>query len=178
MLTHTPGYPRIGAFREMKKACEGYWKGALDELGLRAASLAEKQSRWRAQMEAGMDLISCNDFSLYDHVQDMSFMLGAIPERYESLRTHLSDIDLYFAMCRGYQDSGLDVTAMEMTKWFDTNYHYLVPEFTSDQDFHYTSRKCVDEFLEAKAFGGSCAKSCTSWSCQLPSAWQRKGGRL
>jgi 5-methyltetrahydropteroyltriglutamate--homocysteine methyltransferase len=137
----------------MKKACEGYWKGALDELGLRAASLAEKQSRWRAQMEAGMDLISCNDFSLYDHVQDMSFMLGAIPERYESLRTHLSDIDLYFAMCRGYQDSGLDVTAMEMTKWFDTNYHYLVPEFTSDQDFHYTSRKCVDEFLEAKAFG-------------------------
>lgn len=153
MLTHTSGYPRIGAFREMKRACEGYWKGTLDQSALKAAALAEKQYRWRVQHEAGIDLIACNDFSLYDHVQDMSFTLGAIPERYEALSRHLSDLDLYFAMCRGYQESGFDVTAMEMTKWFDTNYHYLVPEFTRDQDFHYFSRKCVEEFLEAKAFG-------------------------
>ncbi|MCE1274053.1 MAG: 5-methyltetrahydropteroyltriglutamate--homocysteine S-methyltransferase [Chlorobiales bacterium] len=153
MLTHTSGYPRIGAFREMKKACEGYWKGTLDQSALKAAALAEKQHRWRVQQEAGIDLIACNDFSLYDHVQDMNFTLGAIPERYAALSRHLSDLDLYFAMCRGYQASGFDVTAMEMTKWFDTNYHYLVPEFTRGQDFHYFSRKCVEEFLEARAFG-------------------------
>lgn len=153
MLTHTLGYPRIGSFREVKRATEGYWKGILDESGLMAASLEEKHRRWRVQQEAGMDIIPCNDFSLYDHVQDMSFMLGAIPERYKPLRQRLSDLDLYFAMCRGYQESGFDVTAMEMTKWFDTNYHYLVPEFTRHQDFHYYSRKCVEEFLEAKAFG-------------------------
>ncbi len=153
MLTHSLGYPRIGAFREIKKACEGYWKRALDEAGLRTASLEEKQRRWRVQQEAGMDLVSCNDFSLYDHVQDMSFMLGVIPERYKPLCHRLSDIDLYFAMCRGYQEAGFDVTAMEMTKWFDTNYHYIVPEFTRNQDFHYYSRKCVEEFLEATSFG-------------------------
>ncbi|ASQ91642.1 5-methyltetrahydropteroyltriglutamate--homocysteine S-methyltransferase [Prosthecochloris sp. GSB1] len=153
MLTHTLGYPRIGAFREIKKACEGYWKGALDETALRSASLEEKQRRWRVQQEAGMDLVPCNDFSLYDHVQDMSFLLGVIPDRYKPLCQRLSDLDLYFAMCRGYQESGFDVTAMEMTKWFDTNYHYIVPEFTRNQDFHYYSRKCVEEFLEAKSFG-------------------------
>ena len=153
MLTHTLGYPRIGAFREIKRATEGYWKGILDESGLMAASLEEKHRRWRVQQETGMDLIPCNDFSLYDHVQDMSFMLGAIPERYKPLHQRLSALDLYFTMCRGYQESGFDVTAMEMTKWFDTNYHYLVPEFTRHQDFHYYSRKCVEEFLEAKAFG-------------------------
>jgi len=152
MLTHTLGYPRLGAFREIKKACEGYWKGALDEKALRSASLEEKHRRWRAQQEAGMDLVACNDFSLYDHVQDMSFMLGVIPERYKPLCQNVSDLDLYFAMCRGYQEAGYDVTAMEMTKWFDTNYHYIVPEFTRNQDFHYYSRKCVEDFLEATSF--------------------------
>ncbi|MCF8215874.1 MAG: 5-methyltetrahydropteroyltriglutamate--homocysteine S-methyltransferase [Chlorobium sp.] len=153
MLTHTLGYPRIGASRGMKKACENYWAGRLDEASLRRAALDEKHFRWKVQLDAGMDLVACNDFSLYDHVQDMNGMVGAVPERYEPLRQHLSDLDLYFAMCRGYQQSGFDVTAMEMTKWFDTNYHYLVPEFTSAQRFCYASRKAVEEFLEARAFG-------------------------
>lgn len=159
MLTHTPGYPRIGASRGMKKACESYWAGKLDEAALRAAALDEKQARWRVQQEAGMDLVACNDFSLYDHVQDMSVMLGAVPGRYEPLRQHFSDLDLYFAMCRGYQRPGFDVTAMEMTKWFDTNYHYLVPEFTAGQHFCYASRKAVAEFLEARAFGVASPKA-------------------
>ena len=159
MLTHALGYPRIGASRGMKKACERYWAGALDDTALLAASLDEKQYRWKVQQDAGMDLIPSNDFSLYDQVQDMSFMLGAVPERYAPLRQHLSDLDLYFAMCRGYQQSGFDVKAMEMTKWFDTNYHYLVPEFTATQHFCYSSRKAVEEFLEAKAFGVAAPKT-------------------
>lgn len=153
MLTHTLGYPRIGASRGIKKACEGYWSGKLDEHDLQCAAMQEKQYRWQVQLDAGIDVIACNDFSFYDHVQDMTFMLGAIPDRYEPLRQHLSELDLYFAMCRGYQQSGSDVTAMEMTKWFDTNYHYLVPEFTPDQHFCYASRKCVEEFRLARQHG-------------------------
>ena len=153
MLTHTLGYPRIGASREMKKACERYWSGAIGEQELLDASQKEKQLRWQAQLDAGMDLVACNDFSLYDHVQDMSSMLGVIPKRFTPLHNVLSEMDFYFAMCRGYQGSGIEAEPLEMTKWFDTNYHYLVPEFTSNQHFCYESRKCVQEFLEAKAFG-------------------------
>lgn len=153
MLTHTLGYPRIGASREMKKACERYWSGAIGEQELLDASQKEKQLRWQAQLDAGMDLVVCNDFSLYDHVQDMSSMLGVIPKRFTPLHNVLSEMDFYFAICRGYQGSEIEAEPLEMTKWFDTNYHYLVPEFSSGQQFCYESRKCVEEFLEAKAFG-------------------------
>ena len=153
MLTHTLGYPRIGASREMKKACERYWSGSISEQDLLDASQKEKHLRWQVQLDAGMDLVACNDFSLYDHVQDMSSMLGVIPKRFHPLRNKLSDMDFYFAMCRGYEGFGVEAEPLEMTKWFDTNYHYLVPEFTSDQHFCYESRKCVQEFLEAKAYG-------------------------
>jgi 5-methyltetrahydropteroyltriglutamate--homocysteine methyltransferase len=155
MLTHNLGYPRIGSHRELKSACESYWSSRISPSELLEAGRAIRRNNWQRQHEAGIDLIPCNDFSLYDHVLDLSLMVGAIPARYWPLRdkSDNSILDLYFAMARGYQKNGLDVIAMEMTKWFDTNYHYLVPEFTNNQTFSLTSRKVLDEFQEAKALG-------------------------
>ncbi len=112
-------------------------------------------------MEAGLDLIPCNDFSLYDQVLDMSLMLGAIPQRFVPVLTDVktnTETDLYFAMARGYQKDGLDITAMEMTKWLDTNYHYMVPEFTAGQEFKLFSEKVFGEYVAAKALAGERAK--------------------
>lgn len=155
MLTHNLGYPRIGSHRELKKACERYWSSQISLAELLEAGRAIRQSHWRLQQEAGIDLVPCNDFSFYDHVLDLSLMAGAVPSRYRPLldMPDASGMDLYFAMARGCQKDGLDLIAMEMTKWFDTNYHYLVPEFTKDQTFRLTSRKILDEFREAKALG-------------------------
>src|SRR6266850_1108500 len=155
MLTHNLGYPRIGSHRELKKACERYWSSQISLAELVEAGRAIRESHWRLQQEAGLDLVPCNDFSFYDHVLDLSLMAGAIPARYRPLldKPDASGMDLYFAMARGCQKDGLDLIAMEMTKWFDTNYHYLVPEFTKDQTFRLTSRKILDEFQEVQALG-------------------------
>ncbi|MGD2034100.1 MAG: 5-methyltetrahydropteroyltriglutamate--homocysteine S-methyltransferase [Bacteroidales bacterium] len=155
MLTHNLGYPRIGARRELKKACENYWAGKIGEQELLNAGRLERQKNWKIQKDLGIDLIPCNDFSFYDHVQDMSFMLDAIPDRYRPLEGFLPETDVYFAMCRGYQQNGYDIIAMEMTKWFDTNYHYLVPEFQKGQKFSLRNNKVLSEFLEAREFGVS-----------------------
>jgi len=161
MLTNNLGYPRVGANRELKKACEQYWAGGItrEELFFVAKNLLE--NHWQLQKEAGIDLIPCNDFSFYDHVLDMSLMLGVIPKRYAPVVTDVkenSEIDLYFAMARGYQKDGLDITAMEMTKWFDTNYHYIVPEFTRDQEFKIFSTKIFSEFSHARTTLGKTPK--------------------
>ncbi len=155
MLTHNLGYPRIGSRRELKRACEAYWAAELDRNALLAAARDLRTAHWRLQQAAGIDLIPCNDFSLYDQVLDHTLMVGAIPARYQPLREGADDagLDLYFAMARGQQKDGLDLIAMEMTKWFDTNYHYLVPEFTRDQTFELASRKVLREFEEARALG-------------------------
>ena len=137
MQTHNLGYPRIGSRRELKKASEQYWAGKLSVHQLLQAGKIIRLQNWQLQKDAGIDLVPCNDFSFYDHVLDTSLMVGAIPERYHTLmeKKQLPDIDLLFAMARGYQQEGFDITAMEMTKWFDTNYHYIVPEFTAHQQF-------------------------------------------
>lgn len=155
MLTHNLGYPRIGKQRELKRACEQYWSGKIDLNQLLDAGKERRKEHWLLQQEAGIDLIPCNDFSYYDHVLDLSLMLGVTPARYDVIRDDdaTADLDLYFAMARGCQKDGVDVIAMEMTKWFDTNYHYIVPEFSRDQTFKLTSRKVIDEYLEAKALG-------------------------
>ncbi len=153
MLTQNLGYPRIGARRELKKACESYWAGKISKQELLDAGKLERQKNWQVQKDANIDLIPCNDFSFYDHVQDMNFTLGVIPPRFVPLKEKLSDIDLYFSMCRGYQDGNNDVIAMEMTKWFDTNYHYIVPEFNKNQSFSFYDKKIIRDFLEAKEFG-------------------------
>lgn len=155
MQTHILGYPRIGSKRELKKACEQYWSGKIVLEELLTAGRAICSQNWNLQEEAGIDLIPCNDFSYYDQVLDMSLVVGAIPTRYHevALKKNNSELDLYFAMARGYQKDGLDITAMEMTKWFDTNYHYIVPEFYKNQQFKLTSDKIFNEFAGAKQVG-------------------------
>lgn len=153
MKTSNLGYPRIGARRELKRACENYWAGrsTLEELLQTGKDI--RKNNWELQQQAGVDLIPSNDFSFYDQVLDMTLTVGAIPPRYEALKGKAHPMDLYFAMARGSQKKGIDVIAMEMTKWFDTNYHYIVPEFTKDQAFSIYSTQVVDTFLEAKALG-------------------------
>lgn len=155
MLTHNLGYPRIGSQRELKKASELYWSGKSTLKNLIQVGNNIRQENWLLQKEAGIDLIPSNDFSFYDQVLDMSLAVDAIPERYHevTLNKNNSELDLYFAMARGYQKDGHDITAMEMTKWFDTNYHYIVPEFHKDQKFRLFSTKVIDEFYEAKQLG-------------------------
>ncbi len=149
------GYPRIGPSRELKKAVEGFWAGRTTEADLGNQCRQLRRAAWEAQAAAGLDHVPSNDFSLYDQVLDMAAMVGAVPSRY---RWSGGDVDLrtYFAMARGLQEEGgLNVSAMEMTKWFDTNYHYLVPEFDAGTDFALSSRKAIDELGEARALGVS-----------------------
>jgi 5-methyltetrahydropteroyltriglutamate--homocysteine methyltransferase len=155
MLTHNLGYPRIGSHRELKKASELYWSGRSTLKNLVQTGRNIRHDNWLLQKQAGIDLIPSNDFSFYDQVLDMSLTVGAIPERYHDVivNGNHSELDLYFAMARGYQKQGLDIIAMEMTKWFDTNYHYIVPEFHKNQNFKLFSTKVIDEFYEAKQLG-------------------------
>ncbi|QQM27694.1 5-methyltetrahydropteroyltriglutamate--homocysteine S-methyltransferase [Elizabethkingia sp. M8] len=155
MQTHNLGYPRIGKKRELKKACEQYWYGKIIQKELLDVSRRIINENLKLQQEAGIDLIPVNDFSFYDHVLDMTLTLGAIPQRYHDviLNKANNELDLYFAMARGYQKDGLDITAMEMTKWFDTNYHYIVPEFSKGQSFKLFSNKIINEFIGARQIG-------------------------
>ena len=142
------GFPRIGAHRELKKSVEGYWKGEISKDALMQAGKELRALHWKLQKDAGLHHIPVNDFSFYDHILDMTATLGAIPVRYGWDGGQIS-LDTYFAMARGNDKA----TAMEMTKWFDTNYHYLVPELTEDMKFKLSSNKIFDEFAEAKALG-------------------------
>lgn len=155
MQTHNLGYPRIGSNRELKKASEQYWSGKTSVEELIKTGKSIRQHNWQLQKDAGINLIPSNDFSFYDQVLDMTLTVGAIPERYHEVILNKSnnELDLYFAMARGYQKNGLDITAMEMTKWFDTNYHYIVPEFRKNQQFKLFSNKITNEFNEAKNAG-------------------------
>ncbi len=148
------GFPRIGPNRELKWAVEAYWAGKIEQDELLARAAAVRRANWMLQAQAGLSHIPSNDFSLYDHVLDLSAMVGAVPERYGAGDGPL-DLDAYFAMARGVpaSDDAPGVPAMEMTKWFDTNYHYIVPEIDKGQKFTLRSTKPVDEFLEAKALG-------------------------
>jgi 5-methyltetrahydropteroyltriglutamate--homocysteine methyltransferase len=161
----TLGYPRIGPRRELKTALESHWSGKSDADALLAVAADLRAKAWGRQHELGADIVPSNDFSLYDHVLDHSAMVGAVPAIYGWSGGSVG-LDTYFAMARGvrgeaahdgcahhhgHQHEG--VPAAEMTKWFDTNYHYLVPEFTEGQRFALSSTKPVDEFLEAKRLG-------------------------
>ena len=151
------GFPRIGAHRELKRAVEGYWNGDLTKEELRDSAQALRTSHWSTQQDLGLDVVPSNDFSYYDQVLDACAMVGAVPERFPWDGTEV-DLDTYFAMARGLQEKDLEgegsgVQAMEMTKWFDTNYHYIVPEFSRDTEFSLSSTKVTDEYEEAKAQG-------------------------
>ena len=161
----TLGFPRIGPRRELKTALESYWSGKTDQAALLAAAADLRSKAWARQRDLGAGIIPSNDFSLYDHVLDTTAMVGAIPPIYGWTGGEVG-LETYFAMARGAQGEvahegcshghahgGEGVPAAEMTKWFDTNYHYLVPEFTADQAFQLASTKAVREYREAKALG-------------------------
>ncbi|MCG8275360.1 5-methyltetrahydropteroyltriglutamate--homocysteine S-methyltransferase [Stenotrophomonas sp. NLF4-10] len=146
------GFPRIGARRELKRALESHWRGETDAAQLQATAAGLRARHWKLQREAGVDLPPSNDFSLYDHVLDTAFLFDAIPERYRALAER-DPLAAYFAMARGLQKPGIDLHALEMTKWFDTNYHYLVPELHAGQRFALRGDKPLAEYREARALG-------------------------
>jgi len=148
VLTSSLGFPRVGVQRELKKSLEAYWKGKASEGELQDTARELRKRHWKMQHEAGIDHIPSNDFSFYDHVLDTCALLGAVPPRYNWKGGNV-DSKTYFAMARG-NDS---VTAMDMSKWFDTNYHYIVPELQKGQTFALSSTKPFDEYTEAKNAG-------------------------
>ncbi|MEU2681431.1 5-methyltetrahydropteroyltriglutamate--homocysteine S-methyltransferase [Streptomyces sp. NPDC007107] len=144
------GYPRQGQNRELKKAVEGYWKGRVTADALRATAADLRRTNWQQLVDAGVDEVPTGDFSYYDHVLDTTVMVGAVPDRHREA-VAADPLDGYFAMARGTQD----VAPLEMTKWFDTNYHYLVPELGPDTVFTANSAKQVAELTEAVALGAA-----------------------
>ncbi len=154
--THSLGYPRIGARRELKKATEAYWKGALSLAELEKVGVDLRCENWLVQQQAGLSLIPSNDFSFYDQVLDMTCLLGNVPARFGWDGSTIG-LDLRFQIARGvaHEHRGCDCAAAagEMTKWFDTNYHYIVPEFHHETAFALSASKPFDEFEEALALG-------------------------
>jgi 5-methyltetrahydropteroyltriglutamate--homocysteine methyltransferase len=162
-LSHSLGFPRIGRDRELKKALEAYWKGELDEAGLQAVGRELRAAHWQLQKDAGIDLLPVGDFAWYDQVLSHSLTFGVIPERFRPADGKPT-LDTLFGMARGAvaNTSGNSccagahaqpASAQELTKWFDTNYHYLVPEFTADQQFQLSWEQLFDEVEEAHALG-------------------------
>ena len=147
LKTHNLGFPSIGGNRELKKALENYWAGRIGEDALHAAAAKIRKENWLLQKSAGIDFIPSNDFSLYDRMLDATASFGVVPERFAD--AGLSALDTYFAMARGAKGT----PACAMTKWFDTNYHYIVPELKPDTRFRLVADKAIDEYREAKALG-------------------------
>ena len=151
MQTSVIGFPRIGTLRELKFASEKYFRKEIEAEELQQIAETLRKTHWRIQKEAGIDYISSNDFSFYDMTLDTAVLLNIIPKRYKELE--LSGLDTYFAMARGYQGASGDVKALAMKKWFNTNYHYIVPEVEDDTVIQLSGNKLVDEYAEAKALG-------------------------
>ena len=154
LTTHVAGYPRIGRQRELKQALEAFWGGRLDAAGLDETARELRHRHWAEQKDAGLDFVAVNDSSLYDNVLDLACVFGVVPERFGRADEPVT-LDRYFRMARGRgrNDSRADVAALELTKWFDTNYHYLVPELAADQEFRLAWDKPVAELKEALAAG-------------------------
>ena len=157
VLSATLGFPRMGEHRELKKAMESFWAGKSTEQQLLDTAKRLRLTHWKLQKGQGVDIIPSGDFSLYDHMLDHSIMFNVIPKRYIDLG--LSDGEQLFAMGRGLQrpaqgeKGAVDVTSLEMVKWFDSNYHYMRPEVSSSTQFKLSSSKAVDEFIETKNAG-------------------------
>src|SRR5580658_5334558 len=168
-IAHTLGYPRIGEKRELKRATEAYWQGKITRAELEETGRALRRQNWLTQKAAGIDLIPSNDFSFYDQMLDLTCLVGNIPARF-GWRGQQVDLDTRFAVARGVSpraeahtgspacrcascQPAVSTFASEMTKWFDTNYHYIVPEFHSGTVFKLSATKVFDEFSEALALG-------------------------
>ena len=151
MNTTIVGYPRIGKMRELKFAIEKYWRGEVTEAELKETAKTLRSEKLKKQKQAGITISPVNDFSYYDGMLDLAVMLNAVPERYRKL--NLSPLDTYFAMARGYQGEHGDVKAFAMKKWFNTNYHYMVPELENGMELKLQAEKLFAEYEEAKALG-------------------------
>ncbi len=152
MKAHVLGFPRIGADRELKKALEAYWIGKTSLADLEQVGQELRARHWAQQAESGLDVVTVGDFAFYDQILSTSALLGVVPERFGPVTGEV-DLDTQFRMARGRAPTGADTVAQEMTKWFDTNYHYLVPELTADQSFRIGSTRLFDEVREAQAQG-------------------------
>ena len=160
-LAHNLGFPRIGADRELKKALEAYWKGDIDQAALKDVGRQLRATHWQLQKDAGIDLLPVGDFAWYDQVLTHSLTFGVIPPRFSSTldEQRQPTLDTLFGMARGASQSccgaehGKGQYAQELTKWFDTNYHYLVPEFSQDQRFDLSWNELFEETAEAQALG-------------------------
>lgn len=156
LMTATPftatilGSPRIGPNRELKRAVEKYWAGNLDRSGLESVAAKIRRDTWESLTAAGLDSVPVNTFSYYDHVLDTAVLVGALPPRVAGVA---DDLDRYFAAARGGTYDGTDIAPLEMTKWFDTNYHYIVPELGPDTSFALHPAKVIEELREARALG-------------------------
>ena len=151
MQTSVIGFPRIGTLRELKFASEKYFKKEIKAEEILQTGKDLRKIHWNTQKEAGIDFISCNDFSYYDMMLDTAVLFGIVPKRYREL--NLSDLDTYYAMARGYQGASGDVKALAMKKWFNTNYHYIVPEIEDETQIRLSGNKPFEEYNEAKALG-------------------------
>ena len=151
MQTSVIGFPRMGTLRELKFASEKYFRKEVEVAELLETAENLRKTHWNIQKNAGIDYISSNDFSFYDMVLDTAALLGIVPRRYKEL--NISELDTYFAMARGYQGDSGDVKALAMKKWFNTNYHYIVPEVEDDTVIQLSGNKLWDEYAEAKAHG-------------------------
>lgn len=151
MLTSIIGYPRVGTLRELKFATEKYFKQNLTQEELQETAKEIRKTQWSILKESGLDFIPSNDFSFYDNVLDTAVLFNIVPKRYKDL--HLSELDTYFAMAKGYQKGHGDVRALAMKKWFNTNYHYMVPEIEDDTTIRLTGTKLFNEFEEALNLG-------------------------
>lgn len=151
MLTSVIGYPRVGALRELKFATEKYFRNEISADELKNTAKEIRKTQWLLQKESGLDFIASNDFSFYDNMLDTAVLFNIIPKRYSELA--LPELGTYFAMARGYQGENGDVKALAMKKWFNTNYHYMVPEIDDKTEIRLTGTKPFDEYMEAKTLG-------------------------
>ena len=146
MQTSVIGFPRVGSLRELKFATEKYFRNEITQEELQETAKEIRTSQWKLQKESGVDYISSNDFSFYDCTLDTAVLFNIVPKRYKELG--LSALDTYFAMARGYQGEKGDVKALAMKKWFNTNYHYMVPEIEDDTQVKLVGNKLFEEYQD------------------------------
>ncbi len=145
--THILGYPRVGSQRELKFAQEKYWRGEIEQNELKEVGSLLRHRHWGDQVGAGLDYVSVGDFAWYDHVLSTSMLLGHIPKRHNN---GFPDLDTLFRVARGKAPTGCACAASDMTKWFNTNYHYIVPEFSADDQFNVSWQQLFEEVADAK----------------------------
>ncbi len=172
-LVTISGFPRIGLKRELKHALESHWRGGTDATTLLDTARGLRRRHWKLAADAGADVVPSNDFSLYDHVLDTAVLFDAIPERYRAVFAE-DEMDGYFAMARGHKRGEHDLHALELTKWFDTNYHYLVPELQAGRCFRLNGDKPVVEWREATAQGHRVRPVLLGPVSCRPSPWQNR----